>query len=181
MRDAVDAFLDNKEQESVSAPWLRKLKREMLDFAVRCDAKVLYRERPKSQSARILRTTGKTGKRAGRPAQATGTASLLLQLLPEPWRIEKERGCHLSKIRVAESPTLPLTREQFDTMVNAVIAITPRHPIASGAGTRPWRCCCCCAGAVCASMTHGWQAHEITTNPSSWIVGNSDSAKAPVN
>ena len=36
MRDAVDAFLDNKEQESVSAPWLRKLKREMLDFAVRC-------------------------------------------------------------------------------------------------------------------------------------------------
>ncbi|HEX8797624.1 MAG TPA: hypothetical protein VF772_03380 [Terriglobales bacterium] len=62
MRDAVDAFLDNKEQESVSAPWLRKLKREMLDFAVRCDAKVLCRERPKSQSARVLRTTGKTGK-----------------------------------------------------------------------------------------------------------------------
>lgn len=40
VRDAVDALLDNKEQASVSAPWLRKLKREMLDLAAWCDAKV---------------------------------------------------------------------------------------------------------------------------------------------
>ena len=55
-------FSTTRSRSQVSAPWLRKLKREMLDFAVRCDAKVLYRERPKSQSARILTTNGKTGK-----------------------------------------------------------------------------------------------------------------------
>ena len=61
MHDAVNAFLDNKEQESVSAPWLRELKREMLDFAAWCDAKVLYRELRKVNLL-VLEDSAKTGR-----------------------------------------------------------------------------------------------------------------------
>ena len=100
----------------------------MLDFAAWCDTKVLYREL-RRVNLLALEDYRKNWRDAPvtRRKRLERLRSFFNYCLSHGW-IEKNVAAHLSKIKVTESPTLPLTREQFDTEVKAVNRYNPKAP-----------------------------------------------------
>jgi|SRR5215813_5474492 len=98
----------------------------MLDFAAWCDTKVLYRELRKVNLLALEEyRKNSRGAPVTQSKRQERRRSFFNYCLSHGW-IEKNVAAHLPKIKVTESPTLPLTREQFDTVVKAVNRYNPK-------------------------------------------------------
>lgn len=118
MCEAVTKFLENKAQEGHGKAWNRMLKRELTDFADWCAVKLVT---PANVNVVVFEEYRKTWKGAPgtRSRRQTRLSVFSKYCLDRDWMrhnfVEK-----MSKIKVPRSPTLPLTREEFDRTIAAV-------------------------------------------------------------
>jgi integrase len=125
VRHAVTAFLDDKKQQSLSGNWTRKLERELLDFLAYCDTKVLLRLVDiRLADLEKYRATW-NGSAVTRRKRQERLRQFFLYCIRHEW-IGRNRAQDLSSIKVTTPPTLPLTSEQFEAVLEAVKHYNPK-------------------------------------------------------
>jgi site-specific recombinase XerD len=118
MREAVAKFLENKAQEGRGKAWNGMLKRDLTDFATWCSTKLVTPANVSTLALEEYRKTwqGAPGTRARRQQRLSHFCSYCVD---HDW-MRQNFVQKMSKIKVPESPTLPLTREEFDRAIAAV-------------------------------------------------------------
>jgi integrase len=125
VRQAVVSYLDDKAEQSVSKNWERKLNRELTHFADWCETKVLLRLADVSLHALESYRKMWGGSPITRRKRQERLRSFFLYCMRHEW-VTRNPAASLSKIKVSDSPTLPLTREQFAAVMAAVERYHPR-------------------------------------------------------
>lgn len=125
VKQAVQAFIEDKAQQALSKNWQRKLSRELSDFARWCDSQVVLRV--SDVTLHRLEEYRKTwdGSPITRRKRQERLRSFFLYCLRHKW-VSENPAAHLSTIKVSQPPTLPLTREQFEAVVEAAWRYNPK-------------------------------------------------------
>jgi site-specific recombinase XerD len=132
VREAVTAFLADKDQQALSKNWQRKLKRELADFAAWCQSRVILRLGDVTlHHLENCRATW-TGAPITRRKRQERLRSFFLYCVRHKWAPENP-AAHLSTIKVKQPPTMPLTREQFVSVMEAAEKYNPK------AADKDWR------------------------------------------
>ena len=127
VREAVNKFLENKREEGLSKGWERKLTRELLDFAAWCETKLLLLSGLKLLTFEDYRKTWKGAAAGTRSKRQERLKSFCKYCVGHGW-MKENFAANLSKIKVSDAPTLPLTREQFDTVLETAQRYNPKAP-----------------------------------------------------
>ena len=132
VREAVKLFLEDKNQQGLSPNWEYKLKRELQSLDTWCVRKglVLFSEL-KLQHLEQYRKEW-AGAPITRRKRQERLRSFFLYCVRHKWTADNLASL-LSPIKVPNSPTLPLTKEQFTQVMKAV---TKYNPLAHD---RKWR------------------------------------------
>lgn len=126
VREAVQAFLANKEAQNVSPNWLQKYRRELPHFAQWCEQKVRYILLAQVDLIGLeeYRKTW-TGAPATRRKRQERLRSFLSYCVRHRW-VAYNAAADLELIKTKTPPKLPLTRAQFAAAVAAVERYHPR-------------------------------------------------------
>jgi site-specific recombinase XerD len=126
VREAVTAFLEDKQEQNVSKNWLQKYRRELPNFASWCERKVRYIELAQVDLIGLedYRKTW-TGAPATRRKRQERLRSLFRYCIRHRW-IYHNVAADLQRIQTKTPPKLPLTREQFSAVMAAVESYHPR-------------------------------------------------------
>jgi integrase len=118
MRQAVTQFLENKAQEGKGKAWNQMLQRDLNDFAEWCAIKLIT---PINVNTLVLEEYRKTwqGAPGTRQRRQTRLSHFLKYCVKHRW-IEQNFATDMSKIKVPKTPTMPLTREEFERVIAAV-------------------------------------------------------------
>lgn len=129
---ATRAFIEDKAQQSLSKNWQRKLTSELEDLARWCDGHVMLRL--SDITLHRLEQYRKTwvGSPITRRKRQERLRSFFLYCLRHKW-VSENPAALLSTIKVSHPPTLPLTREQFASVMEAAEKYNPR------ASDKNWR------------------------------------------
>jgi integrase/recombinase XerD len=124
---AVQAYLDDKQQQSLSRNWAGKITRELRSFEAWCNRKaVVMLSELKLEHLEQYRKewAGAPVTRRKRQERLRGFFSYCRR---HKW-VDDNLAAHLSLIKVQQSPTLPLTKEQFTRAVEAAKNYNPKAP-----------------------------------------------------
>jgi site-specific recombinase XerD len=126
VREAVTAFLEDKEEQNVSKNWLQKYRRELPHFATWCERKVRYIELARLDLIGLedYRKTW-TGAPATRRKRQERLRSFFRYCIRHRWILHNV-AADLQRIQTKTPPKLPLTRAQFAAAVTAVERYHPR-------------------------------------------------------
>jgi site-specific recombinase XerD len=126
VREAVTAFLEDKEEQNVSKNWLQKYRRELPHFASWCEHKVRYivLGRVDLLGLEDYRKTW-TGAPATRRKRQERLRSFFRYCIRHRW-IYHNVAADLERIQTKTPPKLPLTRAQFDAVLAAAERYHPR-------------------------------------------------------
>ena len=127
MKDAVSSFLSDKEQQSLSPNWHQKLKREMNTLASWCDSKVMLRLSDITLHALEKYRATWTGAPITRRKRQERLRSFWIYCIRHKWTSDNLAAL-LSPIRVQQSPTLPLSRDQFSAVLKAAELYNRKSP-----------------------------------------------------
>jgi site-specific recombinase XerD len=126
VREAVNKFLEDKEEQNVTKNWLQKYRRELPHFASWCERKVRYIELARLDLIGLedYRKTW-TGAPATRRKRQERLRSFFRYCIRHRW-ISYNVAADLERIQAKTPPKLPLTREEFATAVSGVERYHPR-------------------------------------------------------
>jgi integrase/recombinase XerD len=132
VRSAVNAYLEDKEQQSLSKSWTYKIKREMESLTAWCDRKgILLLSELSLHNLEDYRKTW-TGAAITRHKRQERLRSFFLYCMRHRW-VAENTAANLSGIKVSTSPTLPLTRDEFKRVLECAAEYNPRS------SDREWR------------------------------------------
>ncbi|HZL68622.1 MAG TPA: site-specific integrase [Candidatus Limnocylindrales bacterium] len=124
---AVQAYLDDKQQQSLSRNWAGKITRELRSFEAWCNRKaVVMLAELKLEHLEQYRKEW-SGAPVTRRKRQERLRSFFLYCVRHKWIMENLASL-LSPIKVQQSPTLPLTKEQFARAVEAAKSYNPKAP-----------------------------------------------------
>lgn len=125
-REAVSKFLENKAQEGHSKAWNRMLRRDLMDFANWCSTNLVTPANINTLALEEYRKTwqGALGTRARRQERLSHFSNYCVN---HDW-MRQNFVAKMSKIKVAELPTLPLTREEFERTIESAQQYNPKSP-----------------------------------------------------
>lgn len=132
IRKSVAAYLADKAQQNVSRNFARKLQRELADFSAWCDSKALLAMPEVTLHALERHRQTWNGSPITRRKRQERLRSFFAYCQRHGW-VKENVARHLSIIKVQMPPTLPLTREQFEAVMQAVESYDPMAP------DREWR------------------------------------------
>jgi site-specific recombinase XerD len=132
VKHATQAFIEDKAQQALSKNWQRKLTRELNDFAKWCDSQVALRLSDVTLHRLEEYRKTWTGSPLTRRKRQERLRSFFLYCLRHKW-VTENSAAHLSTIKISQAPTLPLTREQFETVMKAAHKYNPK------AADKDWR------------------------------------------
>lgn len=119
MRGAVTAFLADKDQQSLSKDWNAKLKRELTSLADFCDSRKLAALYDLNlQTLEEHRATW-TGGALTRKKRQERVRQFFLYCTKHKWTTDNP-AASLSTIKTKSVPTIPLDRDQFAAVLEAV-------------------------------------------------------------
>jgi integrase/recombinase XerD len=132
VKQATQAFIEDKAQQALSKNWQCKLTRELDHFANWCDSQLAFRL--SDITLHRLEEYRKTwmGSPITRRKRQERLRSFILYCLRHKW-VTENPAVHLSTIKISQPPTLPLTREQFEAVTKAVHKYNPK------ASDKDWR------------------------------------------
>jgi integrase/recombinase XerD len=124
---AVQSYLDDKQQQSLSRNWAGKITRELRSFEAWCNRKaVVMLAELKLEHLEQYRKEW-AGAPVTRRKRQERLRSFFLYCVRHKWIMENLASL-LSPIKVQQSPTLPLTKEQFARAVEAAKNYNPKAP-----------------------------------------------------
>jgi integrase len=116
--EAVTLFLQNKATEGHSKNWNHILRRDLTDFAAWCARKPVTLSGIKTLTLEQYRKTW-TGSPSYRSQRQDRLSHFFNYCVDHGWMLQNF-AAKLSRIKVPDSPTLPLTREEFERAFEAV-------------------------------------------------------------
>jgi len=121
--EAATLFLENKETEGHSKTWNRVLIRDLTDFARWCERKPVALCGIKALTVEEYRKTW-TGSPSTRAQRQDRLSHFLRYCVDHGWMVQNF-AARMSKIKVPESITMPLAREEFERTIAAVEHYNP--------------------------------------------------------
>jgi hypothetical protein len=149
VREAVTSFLENKQQEGMSKNWERRLTRDLTNFAKWCESRLIPLAKVRKRTLEDFRKTWE-GAAITRSKQQERLKLFCKYCAGHGW-MKQNYAADLSRIKVEDKPTLPLTREQFDAALAAAARYNPKSNDSEHRRQRAWECSCCYATRGCAS------------------------------
>ena len=129
--EAATLFLENKATEGHSKTWNRVLKRDLTDFAAWCRRKPVTLAGIKALTVEEYRKTWPGG--ASTRSQRQNRLSHFLKYCVDHGWMQQNFAAKMSKIKVPDSVTMPLTSEEFSRAIDAAQYYNPN------AGDAAWR------------------------------------------
>jgi len=121
--DAVTLFLENKATEGHSKTWNCVLRRDLIDFTAWCDRKPVTLSGIKALTVEEYRKTW-TGSPSTRSQRQDRLSHFLKYCVDHGWMVQNF-AARMFRIKVPDSVTLPLTREEFERTIAAVEHYNP--------------------------------------------------------
>ena len=125
VKQATQAFIEDKAQQALSKNWQRKLTRELNDFSKWCDSQVALRLSDVTLHRLEEYRKTWTGSPLTRRKRQERMRSFFLYCLRHKW-VTENPAAYLSTIKISQAPTLPLTREQFEGVMKAAHRYNPK-------------------------------------------------------